>query len=215
MDKASQTIYAQNLQKYIEEKQVHDIFNELLRKLTLNQPENPLDFLINAINTRRSNFVIFILGFFENTTEISKAISTQYNLKHISYENVITNELKSGSELGAQIEKSQRTTLHGNNTKHKQHATHIIFNVVDDDLVNILFHKELTKSIDKYTKGYLVEGYPLNLVINSIISYHYNINNKKQAVFLQEKGITPDRFFILTQFEIDELSKRPITDKLL
>ena len=93
----------------------------------------------------------------------------------------------------------------------------MIFDVVDDDLVNILFHKELTTSIDKYTKGYLVEGYPLNLVINSIISYCYHINKlyKKQAVFLQEKGITPDRFFILTQFEIDELNKRPITDKLL
>lgn len=59
MDKSTKTLYEADGKKYIEEKQVFDILENLMRKLIINKPDDPLKFLINDIQNRSPRFQVF------------------------------------------------------------------------------------------------------------------------------------------------------------
>ena len=49
MDKVAKFEYQQNIENYLEEKQVFDLMEGLLKKLIVNRPENPITFLIDKL----------------------------------------------------------------------------------------------------------------------------------------------------------------------
>jgi len=46
MDKVQRFEYTQQIESYIEEEKVYELFEGLLQQLIVNKPERPLDFLI-------------------------------------------------------------------------------------------------------------------------------------------------------------------------
>ena len=49
MDKITKFEYQQNIEQYLEDKQVFDLLDGLLRKLIVHKPENPFDFMIEKL----------------------------------------------------------------------------------------------------------------------------------------------------------------------
>jgi adenylate kinase len=61
MDKLQKYEYMQSIESYLEDNQVYELFEGLLKQLVINRPEQPLDFLIQKLSkpeTRR----IFLCG---------------------------------------------------------------------------------------------------------------------------------------------------------
>ena len=54
MDKVSKFEYQQNIEQYLEDKQVFDLLEGLLKKLIVKKPENPLDFMIENLQKPES-----------------------------------------------------------------------------------------------------------------------------------------------------------------
>ena len=50
MDKQQRFDFSQNIENYLEEHQVYDMFDKLLTQLLLKKPEKPIDFLIEHIS---------------------------------------------------------------------------------------------------------------------------------------------------------------------
>jgi len=49
MDKLQKFEYMQTIESYLEDNQVYELLENLLKQLVINRPENPLDFLIERL----------------------------------------------------------------------------------------------------------------------------------------------------------------------
>lgn len=58
MDKVQKFEYIQQIEQYLEENQVYELFESLLQQLLLNKPEKPLDFLINSLQKEPSKYLL-------------------------------------------------------------------------------------------------------------------------------------------------------------
>ena len=61
MDKLQKYEYMQSIEAYLEDNQVYELFENLLKSLIINRPDQPLDFLINKLSKPDSKR-IFIVG---------------------------------------------------------------------------------------------------------------------------------------------------------
>lgn len=51
MDKVQKFEYTQQIENYLEENQVYELFEGLLQQILVNKPERPLDFMIEKLNS--------------------------------------------------------------------------------------------------------------------------------------------------------------------
>lgn len=49
MDKVQKFEYTQQIETYLEENQVYELFENLLQQILLNKPDRPLDFMIEKL----------------------------------------------------------------------------------------------------------------------------------------------------------------------
>lgn len=52
MDKTQKFEYSQQIEQYLEDNSVYELFEGLLEKLLLKKPEKPLNFLIDELNKK-------------------------------------------------------------------------------------------------------------------------------------------------------------------
>jgi hypothetical protein len=80
---------------------VQNIFNHLFKQLCLHKPDDPLNFLINELRTKRKKRLIFLSSFSKQYGEkIAASLSARLNFKHISYQSLVKDEVLSGSDSG-------------------------------------------------------------------------------------------------------------------
>lgn len=107
MDKEAKVQFEKQTIKYIENKKIYDVLENLMRKLVLNQPTDPIDFLIDHLSNKKPNFVISVIGIETDVQKICGNISLQLNLKHISLDSLVTKEIQSNSDLGKELKNLQ------------------------------------------------------------------------------------------------------------
>lgn len=62
MDKLQKFDYMANVESYLEQKQVYELFEDLLKQLIINKPANPLDFITEKLKQQqRKSFFIFLI----------------------------------------------------------------------------------------------------------------------------------------------------------
>ena len=57
MDKLQKFDYMQSIEQYLEENQVYEMFEDLLKQLIVHQPEKPLEFLLQQIKSQPGTFL--------------------------------------------------------------------------------------------------------------------------------------------------------------
>ena len=107
MDKAAKSQFEKQTIKYIEDKKIYDVLENLLRKLALNQPNDPIDFLIDQLSHKKPNFIISIIGTDVDVHKACENISLQLNLKRICADDLITKEIQNNSDLGKDFQKAK------------------------------------------------------------------------------------------------------------
>ena len=50
MDKTAKLQYQKDVEKYLEEKKVYDVFEELMKNLIIDQPDDPIDYLMTRLS---------------------------------------------------------------------------------------------------------------------------------------------------------------------
>ncbi len=101
MNKKEKVLYELKLAEYLEKNKVQDTFHYLFKQLCLNKPDDPLNFLINELRTKRKKRLIFISSFSKSFGEkIAASLSARLNFKHISYQSFVKKEVLDGSDSG-------------------------------------------------------------------------------------------------------------------
>jgi adenylate kinase len=63
MDKLQKFDYMANVESYLEQKQVYELFEDLLKQLIINKPANPLDFITEKLKQQQRNSLLNFLIF--------------------------------------------------------------------------------------------------------------------------------------------------------
>ena len=58
MDKLQKYEFMQSIEAYLEDNQVHELFENLLKQLVIHRPEHPLDFLVQKLQKPERKFQI-------------------------------------------------------------------------------------------------------------------------------------------------------------
>jgi len=145
MDKAAKSQFEKQTIKYIEDKKIYDVLENLLRKLALNQPNDPIDFLLDQLTHKKPNFIISIVGTDLDIHKACENISLQLNLKRIDADDLVAKEIQKNTELGKDFQK--------NKSRNERISEERVFPLVLQEL----------KSVDKFVNGVLLENFPRTL----------------------------------------------------
>ena len=61
MDKVQKLNYQRDVEKYLESKKIYEMFETMVRSLVINQPRDPIDYMIQKLSEpeRKSKFYFF------------------------------------------------------------------------------------------------------------------------------------------------------------
>ena len=115
MDKLQKFEYVQSIESYLEDNQVYELLESLLKQLVINRPEKPLDFLIEKLQKSESKIYflclidltakrIFLMGPpGTNRKETALALADHFSWQCISVGDMLRNEVSKKSEAGKVI----------------------------------------------------------------------------------------------------------------
>ena len=71
-------------EEYLEEHKIPDLFSLLSKRLLINLPENPMEYLIKELENFRNIFLCFIVGYPESKcSDIAESVASKFGMKHI------------------------------------------------------------------------------------------------------------------------------------
>ena len=179
MDKTAKLEYQKKLEQYLEDKNIYNLFEDLMQLLVIHKPEDPLNFLIDRLSRPESLFFfllmlnlsiitakkIFLVGpAGSNSKEIALELCDYFGYTCVSIGDLLKKEISKKSNLGQEIENSLKN-----------------FTYVKDDVVVEIVKKEINQ-LEKEKKNYIIEGFTKTRV---------------QGLAMQNAGIIPNAFIIL------------------
>ena len=51
MDKTQKLLYQRDIEKYLESRKVYELFQELMKNLVINKPDDPIEYIIEKLST--------------------------------------------------------------------------------------------------------------------------------------------------------------------
>lgn len=134
------------IEEYFEDKRVYEVFKSMMKELTINRPENPLDFLIEKLQKKQPRR-IFINGMpGSNRKEIALSVADHYGTSCISVGDILDKEVNKKSKIGKEISNSKKK-----------------YQFVRDDIVIDLV-KPYIKECEEQGNDWIIEGFPRTMV---------------------------------------------------
>ena len=146
MDRTEKLQYEQGIEQYLDNNKVFDLFERLYKDLIINQPKNPIDYLIGKLKKKEIKR-IFITGFpGTNRKDVSLAVGEALSYSCLSVDHLLEREINKKLENAHQIEKNYN-----------------VHTLVEDDIVIDLVRNKLLNYEEQNT-SYIIEGFPRNRV---------------------------------------------------
>lgn len=159
--------YQNDLESYMEENEVYEIFETMMKTLIISQPEDPVPHLLEVLQKPQIKR-IFIMGP-PGSKRKEHILTLAENIEDFKYEaicvgDLLNKEITKKSEFGKKIVASRKT-----------------YSYPDDDIVIELVIKQI-EQIEKEKRNWIIEGFP---------------RTRKQALALTKMDFIPDRMIIL------------------
>lgn len=96
------------IEEYFEEKKVYELFKNLMKELTVHQPENPLDFLIQKLEQPKKRWMFIIGPPGSNRKEVALSVADHFGAVCISTGDVIQKELNKKNDKAKIIQEAKK-----------------------------------------------------------------------------------------------------------
>lgn len=159
--------YQEELERYMDENDVYEVFETMMKNLIIDQPTDPVPFLLNLLQTPQTKRV-FIMGppgskRKEHVLTIAD-IFEDFKYEVICVGDLLNKEVIMRSDLGDRIAEARKN-----------------YSYIDDDIVIELVTK-IIQQYEKEKKNWIVEGFP---------------RTRAQALALTKMDFIPDRMILL------------------
>ena len=144
MDRTEKLEYEKGIEQYFDDHKVYDLFEKLFKELIINRPDDPLDYLIQRLQTPDTKR-IFITGYSgTNRKTISLELINSLGYSCLNMDSLIDREISKKLDDSKKIEKNYKE------------------NRLDDDEIVINLVKEQLIKYEEANCSYIVEGFPRN-----------------------------------------------------
>ena len=144
MDRTEKLEYEKGIEQYFDDHKVYDLFEKLFKELIINRPDDPLDYLIQRLQTPDTKR-IFITGYSgTNRKTISLELINSLGYSCLNMDSLIDREISKKLDDSKKIEKNYKENR-----------------LVDDEIVINLVKEQLIK-YEEANCSYIVEGFPRN-----------------------------------------------------
>ena len=142
MDLQQKLEYQQSVETYLEDNQVYDLFEYLLKEILVDKPEEPIDYLISKLEKprRRRLFVVGSSG--KKRNDACSQLAARFSVDHINLTNLLKDEVSKGGKWASAIKSSWKEGT-----------------FIDDEAVLEILMPVLEEAETKGT-SYLLEGAP-------------------------------------------------------
>lgn len=159
--------YQDEMEKYLEENEIYEIFETMMKSLIINQPEDPIPHLLDSLQKPETKR-IFIMGP-PGSKRKEHILTLADNFEDFKYEaicvgDLLNKEITKKSDYGKQIVSTRKT-----------------YSYPEDDIVIELVTKRI-EQLEKEKRNWIIEGFP---------------RTRKQALALTEMKFIPDRMILL------------------
>lgn len=163
------------VETYLETKNIYPLFQSLLQSLIVNQPKEPLEFILKKLDPLPPKRIFLIGPTGSDARGIALQLCDSLSFASVSVGDLLRKEVSKKSENGQKIEAAMKS-----------------FQYVKDDIVNqlVLKHLDMLENVknndhdseDPQPQNYIVEGFP---------------KTRQQALALRKTGIIPSCLIIL------------------
>jgi len=175
--------FQRQLEEYLEDQKVYDIFEDMMKGLIVSRPKDPLKFLVSRLTSPESRSpsisssplgkrLIIVGPPGSKRKEIALSLAEYLSEERenqfvcISVGDLLRKEISKKSEFGKQIVESRRT-----------------YSYVRDEIVIELVRLQIEQlQKENPAASWIIEGFP---------------RTRQQAIALQRMGVVPDKFILL------------------
>ena len=141
MNKVQKIGHIKEIEEYLEKNHIYELFESLMRKLIVLQPEDPYQYIIDKLK-KPDGKKIFIVGPpGSNVKDYTVSLSENFETLVVSTGDLLKNEVSKKTELGQKIEGFMKEMLY----------------VPDDLVVSIVKQHLAEQDVGKDT---IIEGFP-------------------------------------------------------
>jgi len=142
MDTKQKLEYQQTVESYLEDSNVYDLFEHLLKELLVDRPSDPLSYLVHKLEVTPARRVFLVGGAGSRKRAVGQELAQRFKLEFVSVGTVLKSEVARQSQKGEEILKCWRAGIYA--------PDHIIQELVFTKL----------EELEKREKGYILEGFP-------------------------------------------------------
>lgn len=142
MDKMSKFDYMSSIESYLNENQVYELFEDLLKQLVISRPDKPLEFLLQKIKMNQIRRIFLLGPPGACRQENLEALSEYFEWKRISTGKLLREHVQASGPH------ADRITACFNN-----------FQMVDDEIVIDLVEKEV-QNYENKAQSWIIQGFP-------------------------------------------------------
>jgi adenylate kinase len=167
MLKEEKLTYQEELEQYMEENDVYDVFETMMKNLIIDQPADPVPFLLDVLQAPEIKRVFIMGPPGSNRKEHALTIADTFEdmkFEVICVGDIISKEVIMRTDFSDRISESRKTSSH-----------------IDDDIVIELITKAILQ-LEKDKKSWIVEGFP---------------RSRAQALSLTKMDFIPDHMILL------------------
>jgi hypothetical protein len=162
MDKEDKQQFLEKQEKYIEHHKIRDRFAHLLKQLVIHRPDRPIDYLIDVLEDQRTIRGVFISGLPASLrNDVAFSIQTEFNFKLIDFQEIVKKEIETKSEIGNLL---NGAVDYCDQCELLLFCSMAILLSLDNDVRLLELVVEKIKGVEKLYKGYVLSGFPNNLV---------------------------------------------------
>ncbi|CAI2369171.1 unnamed protein product [Moneuplotes crassus] len=159
--------YQDELEKYMEENEIYEIFETMMKTLIISKPDDPIPHLLDTLQKPQTKR-IFIMGP-PGSKRKEHILTLADNFEDFKYEaicvgDLLNKEITKKSDMGKKIVAARKT-----------------YSYPEDDIVIEIVTKSI-EQLEKEKRNWIIEGFP---------------RTRKQALALTEMGFIPDRMILL------------------
>jgi len=142
MDKKQKLEYQRDIEKYLENKKVYELFEDLMKSLIISKPEDPINYMIQKLSEPEQKKIFVVGPPGSNVRELALQLADYLGYACASVGDLLIKEISKKTDLGKTIEEYYRQLKY-----------------VPDEIVVELVKKHLA-TLEKEKKSYILEGFP-------------------------------------------------------
>ena len=142
MDLKQKIEFQEEVETFLDQYNIYDLFDYLLKELLIDRPEEPLDYLIQKLHQKRRRRLFLVGGVGTKRRHITREVSSRFQIEKVFLLDLLKAEVRKSGKYASEIQHCWNT------------GSYIPDNIIIDIMIPVV------EELEKKGVSYMLEGFP-------------------------------------------------------